>query len=52
MGAVDVTGAGGATREVEEGDSEDEAVVDVDASDAADEVIGGAPDTAEVLDSD
>lgn len=51
MGAVGVTGAGGAAREVEEG-FEDEADVGVDSSDEAGEVIGGAPDTAEVLDGD
>lgn len=51
MGAVGVTGAGGAAREVEEG-FEDEVDADVDSSDEAGEVIGGAPDTAEVLDGD
>lgn len=51
MGAVDVTGAGGAAREVEES-FEDEVDVCVGSSDEAGEVIGGAPDTAEVLDGD
>lgn len=51
MGAVVVIGAGGAAREVEEG-FEDEVDVGVDSSDEVGEVIGGAPDTAEVLDGD
>lgn len=47
IGAADVTGAGGAAFEDEEGDTADRVGVDVDASEDA--VIGGAPDTAEVL---
>lgn len=58
-GAVDVTGAGGAAREVvdeeedeEEEDSAEGVEASVDSSEEADEVIGGAPDTAEVLEGD
>lgn len=47
IGAVGVTGAGGAAFEDEEEDTADRVGVDVDASEDA--VIGGAPDTAEVL---
>lgn len=59
IGAVDVTGAGGAAREVEEEEEEKEeedsagtVEVSVDSSEEAAEVMGGAPDTAEVLDGD
>lgn len=53
IGAVDVTGAGGAAREEkEEEDSADEVGVGVDSSEEGSEVMGGAPDTAEVLEGD
>lgn len=51
IGAVDVTGAGGAAREDVEEDSADEAGVAVDAPKDGED-IGGAPDTAEVLEGD
>lgn len=44
IGAVEVTGAGGAARE--------DVGVGVDVSEDEDEVMGGAPDTAEVLDGE
>lgn len=50
IGAVDVTGAGGASRDFEEEVSTEEAGVGTDASEV--EFMGGAPDTAEVLDGD
>ncbi|KAK7717559.1 hypothetical protein SLS64_003053 [Diaporthe eres] len=61
IGAVDVTGAGGAAKEVEEEeedkreeeeDSRETVEVGVGSSEEAAEVMGGAPDTAEVLDGD
>lgn len=51
IGAVEVTGAGGAAREDVREDSTDGVEVGVDASEDGDEVMGGAPDTAEVLDA-
>lgn len=50
IGAVDVIGAGGASRDFEEEDATEGAGVGADASE--DEFMGGAPDTAEVLDGD
>lgn len=59
IGAVDVTGAGGAAREEEDEEEEEEeedsaetVEVGVDSSEEAGDVMGGAPDTAEVLDGD